>query len=255
MTTWILLRGLGREQAHWGAFQDALRARIPAGDTVLPVDLPGNGKRHRESSPLTVQGMLHAVRAEVAGAASRKPCVVVALSLGGMVALEWASTCPAEVHACILVNTSLRACSPFWQRLRPTAYPALLRWLLPGSLARREASVLAATSNRPLDAMVLAAWVGIATQRPVRRLNVLRQLLGAGRFRAPARIRVPTLVIASRGDRLVSPACSEAIAQANGLPLAQHPWAGHDLPLDDPCWLAERIAGWAAQGFPGRASG
>lgn len=244
-----MLRGLGREQDHWGAFSQELRKRMAAGDTVLAHDLPGNGVRCREASPLTVMRMTEAARLGLQALRCGPPYVLLGLSLGGMVALDWAARYPGEAQACVLVNTSSGTLSPPWERLRPSAYPALLRWILPGSRRCREKAVLDATSNRPVDPGVLQAWTDIAARHPVSRLNVARQVVAAARFRSPARNAVPKLLLASRGDRVVSPRCSEAMARAWDLPLHEHPWAGHDLPLDDPSWLAERIARWAAQGF------
>lgn len=241
MTTWVLLRGLAREARHWGDFPLRLRARLPIGDEVLALDLPGNGGRSRERSPASVAGMVAAARAQVQG---RGPCVLVALSLGGMVALEWAASAPEEVQGCVLINSSLGAVSPFWQRLRPGSYGPLLRALLPGALHERERAIYRMTSNLPVNDAVLERWTGYARSHPVAARNVLRQLLAAARFRAPARVAVPVLVLASRGDRLVSVQCSRALAGAWNLPLREHPAAGHDLPLDDPGWIAEQVLDW-----------
>lgn len=249
MRTWVLLRGLGREQGHWGAFATELRERLGPDEPVVAIDLPGNGSRCHEASPIAVRQMVHAARHHLQSLRCEPPYVLVALSLGGMVALEWAASEPGEVQACVLVNSSVATFSPFWRRLRPRASATLLRWFLPVASRRREQAVFEATSNRPLDPAVLDAWTAIAARRPVSRVNVLRQLLAAARFEAPCGVTTPALVIVSRGDRLVSPACSEAIARAWGLPLQEHPWAGHDLPLDDAAWLADRIAHWAARGF------
>lgn len=241
MTTWVLLRGLAREARHWGDFPQRLRAALPDGDRVLALDLPGNGSRWRERSPATVTGMVAAARAQVHG---EGPFVLVALSLGGMVALEWAASAPEEAEGCVLINSSLGAFSPFWQRLRPGCYVPLLRALLAGPREARERAIYRLTSNLPVRADVLAQWTAHARSHPVTAANVLRQLLAAARFRAPARVEAPTLVLASRGDRLVSAACSRALAAAWSLPLAEHPSAGHDLPLDDPQWIVEQVLRW-----------
>ncbi|HAV70244.1 MAG TPA: alpha/beta hydrolase, partial [Alcanivorax sp.] len=42
-TTWILLRGLVREQAHWNGFADRLAGALGADHRVMCMDLPGNG--------------------------------------------------------------------------------------------------------------------------------------------------------------------------------------------------------------------
>lgn len=247
MTTWVLLRGLGREARHWGRFPAALRARLPAGDRVLAIDLPGNGCLHAQRSPTRVAGMVAAARAQLAALDEPGPFVLVALSLGGMAAAQWAQDAPHEVAGCVLVNSSLGAFSPFWERLRPGRWPLLLRCLLPGtSHWQRERALYRITSAHPLDAAVVEEWVQFARTQPVAPGNLVRQLLAAARFRAPDRCPVAALVLSSAGDRLVSPRCSQAIAAHWRLPHRVHPGAGHDLPLDDPDWVAAAIAEWHA---------
>ena len=53
MSTWILLRGLTREQGHWGTFPALLRVALgPAsGSSIVPIDLPGNGVLNALQSP------------------------------------------------------------------------------------------------------------------------------------------------------------------------------------------------------------
>jgi pimeloyl-ACP methyl ester carboxylesterase len=79
----------------------------------------------------------------------------------------------------------------------------------------------------------------------VSRVNVIRQLAAAARYQAPAGAPLmPVLLLAGAGDRLVSPRCSEALARQWSAPLAVHPTAGHDLPLDDGAWVAGQVKGW-----------
>jgi len=61
------------------------------------------------------------------------------------------------------------------------------------------------------------------------------------------------IVLAGAGDRLVDPRCSLAIARRWHCPLALHPEAGHDLPLDDGAWVAREVRGWCA-GPPARGA-
>lgn len=247
MTTWVLLRGLAREARHWGAFPTLLRSMVSTEDEVIALDLPGNGSLWQEESPDSVAGMVAAARRELALERHRPPCVLVALSLGGMVALQWAAADRA-VSACVLVNSSVGRFSPFWQRLRPRSYPALLSLLAPGQGAlRREVRILRLTSNAAPDRDLAALWAAHAESRPTSRRNILRQLRAASRFRWPGGApAVPTLLLAARRDRLVDVACSRAMAARWGLSLREHPTAGHDLPLDDPQWVAAEIAGWHA---------
>ena len=99
---WILLRGLTREAAHWGGFINAF-ADAQRGARVVAPDLPGNGVLHRAESPATVRGMVEACRAELAAQGVRPPFRVLAMSLGAMVATEWARQAPHEVQACVLM--------------------------------------------------------------------------------------------------------------------------------------------------------
>jgi len=251
MTTWILLRGLGREARHWGRLPGLLQERLP-GARVVTIDLPGSGQSWQCSSPASIAGMVDAVRAELRARSESGPFVVLALSLGGMVAMEWAARFPGELGGCILVNSSAAGLSPFWQRLRPGAWLQLGPWLRPrAAVLDKERAVYRVTSNLPLHDAVVDDWVAIARDRPVAPRNVARQLFAAARYRAPRRLPVPALVLVSAQDRLVSPRASEAIARAWNLPLRMHPSAGHDLPLDDPDWVVQQAVAWVGRGCPG----
>lgn len=246
MTTFVLLRGLVREARHWGDVGERLQGQLGQGDAVIALDLPGNGSRHAETSPMTVRGLLASCRAELLRREVQPPLVLVAMSLGAMVALQWCEQAPGELAGCVLVNTSVRGISPLPQRLRPHNWPALLRLLasdLP--LLQRERLVLMLTSSEPRrHAAVADAWAAYARSHPVRRSNAVRQLVAALLYSAAAPTSVPTLVLASAGDRLVDPRCSQDLARRWRLPIALHPKAGHDLPLDDPQWFVTWVTGW-----------
>jgi len=242
--TWVLLRGLTREASHWGNFPQLLAQRLGPAHRVLALDLPGAGSRHRERSPTDVAALAAACRAALARTGTRGPCMLVALSLGGMVALEWARVAPGELRGCVLINTSAGGDSPMADRLNPRCWGTLMRLLVPGvSPQQREALVLAMTSSDPArHAGIPQQWAAIAAQRPVSRANALRQLLAAARYAAPARAPgVPLVLLASAGDNLVSARCSQRLARRWGVPLHMHPSAGHDLPLDAPDWLLRQL--------------
>jgi pimeloyl-ACP methyl ester carboxylesterase len=246
MTTWILLRGLTREVAHWGPFPDQFSRAMP-GAQVVTLDLPGNGAFHRQGSPWSVHGMAVACQQEMQRRGMAPPYSLLAMSLGAMVATEWAKLAPADIERCVLVNTSFRPFSSFRQRLRPRNYAKLLRLaLLPGNAAAVEATVLRLTSNhvdRHADA--LRQWAAIRGQRPVSGGNAIRQLVAAARYRAPASAPCSkTLLLGSANDQLVHSGCSAAIAAAWVCPLVLHPDAGHDLPLDDPDWVVKQVKTW-----------
>lgn len=252
MKTWVLLRGLTRESGHWGAFPAQLRAQL--GDVrVITLDLPGNGALHAQASPLRVADMADACRQALRAQGIAPPYHLLAMSLGGMVAVDWASRFPAEIAGAVLINTSLRGISPLQWRLRPANWPWLLRLMLRWRQPRRcEEIVLRITSrvcasDRAVRNDVLSHWTALRELHPVTAASALRQLWAAARYAAPTqRPPVPLLVLTSQQDGLVDPRCSLHLAKRWQTALAVHPGAGHDLPLDDGAWVAAQVQQWVA---------
>lgn len=254
MSTWVLIRGLTRESGHWGAFISSFQARFPK-DRVVLLDLPGNGAERLVPSPASVDAMAAHIRDALKRKGLDGPVRVFAMSLGAMATVAWARQAPHEIEAAVLVNTSLRPFSRFWQRLRPASWPSMAR-LASGRLTPREREGVIyrmTCSTRPMPDRVIDDWVEIRKRRPVTTGNALRQLWAAMRFRAPrqcplkpaaGRSQVPLLLLASAHDGLVDPTCSRRLARAWGASLQEHPTAGHDLPFDDGPWAAEAVRRW-----------
>lgn len=263
MTDWILLRGLMREQRHWGDFPRLFQQALPQARIATP-DLPGNGRLHREASPARVAHMVEWCRRDAAARGQRGPVHLLALSLGAMVAVEWAARYPDEIAALVLINTSMRPFSPFYRRLRWQNYGAIAALALRGGAARlerQEQLILRLTSrdhHRPQHAKagaegegeaLLRRWQDYQREYPVSRANALRQLLSAARYRAPAlRPLPPMLVLASAADRLVDARCSLGLAGRWQAECHLHPTAGHDLPLDEGAWVAAKVRDWLTAG-------
>jgi pimeloyl-ACP methyl ester carboxylesterase len=243
-TTWVLLRGLARDSRHWESFPSRLAVALGAGARVLTLDLPGNGSLRGQRSPATVAAMVESYREQLP---KGERVHLLGLSLGAMVAIEWAHRYPREVASLIAVNGSA-AISPPWQRMRPGAAWALASAMLPWrSPQSREEIVARICSNGAGHHAVASRWARYACEDRTSARNAARQLLAAVRYRLPeARPDAPALAIASTSDRLVSVECSIAIARRWNWPLLLHPTAGHELALDDPGWLARQCAGWHA---------
>lgn len=271
MSTWILLRGLTRESRHWGAFPETFRREIGAaadvdvdvdvdgvgvgvggegegeGDRIALLDLPGNGRERALRAPLSVAEMMAFVRSRAVDLGIPLPYRLLAMSLGGMVATEWAQRYPREIERLVLINTSMRPFCGITQRLRPAAWPAMGRvvacW---GHPQESERIVHGLTCNRS-DSVAddIAAWAEIRGTAPVSAANGRRQLWAAARFRADREAPCcPTLLLSSAADRLVAPGCSARIAAQWRAAHVEHPWAGHDLPHDDPRWTSKTIGAW-----------
>jgi alpha-beta hydrolase superfamily lysophospholipase len=250
VTTWVLLRGLTRGSGHWGQFPEIFAQEIEAqqpGSRVMSLDLPGNGALYREASPSRVQDMVEACRAALARRGESGPVHLLAMSLGAMVACDWAARYPQEVSGTVLINTSLRPYSSFLRRIRPANYWKLMALgLLSLGVRWREAGVLKLTSRMVSEPRpVLESWVALQRRHPVAVRNGVRQLLAAMRYRASrGKPSAPMLLLCSQADGLIDWRCSQALSRAWGVPLRLHTQAGHDLPLDDPPWVARAVSDW-----------
>jgi pimeloyl-ACP methyl ester carboxylesterase len=239
MSAWILLRGLTRETRHWGTLPQRLADAFD-GARVLPVDLPGNGEFARLRSSRRVAEMVGFVRDVAARSGVPGPYRVLAMSLGGMVATDWAQRYPHEIESLVLINTSMRPFNRPHERLRPRAWPVLIRIAAHWRDARAAESAIHAMTcnNRHTFADDIDAWAAIRSSAPVSRINALRQLAAAAAFRAAAQPPAcRTLILSSAADGLVNPACSASVAAAWRAPHRQHEAAGHDIPHDDPAWI------------------
>lgn len=249
MNTWIFLRGLTRESRHWGDFVEQFQRCVP-GSRVIALDLPGNGRMYQASSPLNVHDMVEHCRQQLVELGIQPPYSLLAMSLGGMVAVDWSSRHPQDISATVLINTSMRPFSPFYQRLRPANYGALLKLALSDASSETwERTVLRISSNLAIDE-ILPHWTTMRMECPVSRTNALRQLVAAARFRAAkTRPLMPTLLLASEQDQLVAVECSRALARHWQCALREHPSAGHDLTLDDGPWVAAQVQAWLMAGL------
>ena len=236
---WIWLRGLGRETAHWGGLPR--RVELATGEKVLPLDLPGMGRKREQSCPLSMSKLVRQLQEETCDLG---PIKIVAHSLGGNVALNWAAR-DARVQQVVLINSSSRL-SFFNKRLRMLPALGLLScYLSKASFEEREKKVLATVSNNDqAAAAVTALWAEVARRRPVALRQVVRQLVLAAFSRLPTPNQIlhcSVQVLVSRKDRLVASDCSRKLADYYQCSLVTHPEAGHDLPLDDPDWLLTQI--------------
>lgn len=239
----LLLRGLMREQRHWGDFITELQQQFPERQ-VLTLDIPGNGVHFQAQSPCGVADMTDALRQQLIISNGDCALDIIALSMGGMIALDWMWRYPGEIATAVLINSSVRQFAPVPQRLRWQNWGRLLA-LLWQSSAQRERCILELTSNSQVSNQVLLQqWQTWQMEYPVSGYNALRQLWAAAQFTAHARPRQPLLVMTSEADRLVDYRCSLRMQQDWQAALALHLTAGHDLPLDAPEWVCQQIRTW-----------
>ncbi|AKH38860.1 MULTISPECIES: alpha/beta fold hydrolase [Nitrosomonas] len=245
----VLIRGLLRETRHWGGFTEYLQQQFPHANIIM-LDIPGNGRLHDVTSPKTIAGMTEALREKVS---NNQPFRLIALSMGGMIAIDWMMRYPDEVEAAVLINTSARPLSPFYHRLRWAIYPHVIKMIFRSSL-QKESDILTLTSNRHShNSKLLATWQQWQQENPVSTVSARNQFLAALKFSVTSKPKQPVLIVASRADRLVDYRCSLKLAQTWQTNYMQHDTAGHDLSLDEPEWLANIIKQWFNSDFSSTA--
>lgn len=239
----ILLRGLVRESGHWGDFPSELQKAFPDFQ-VECVDLPGCGVYYQEESPDTIEGMAQFVheRVELKDDANN---MIVAISMGAMIATTWLKMHPNKFKAAVFINTSFRGISPFFKRLRVQSYPTILKAFATHSVPEREKYILSLSSNlKQNDQAIVDRWVQLANEHPVSRKNAVRQLVAASKFQAPFLPPSQPILLLTSDDQLVSTECSESIHQMWKTDIERHPSAGHDITVDDSAWVIEKITTW-----------
>ncbi len=243
---WILLRGLARESEHWGAFVPLLQSTFPEAK-ITTLDLPGTGCFYQDTSPNTIKEITSQLRQHAFdNGLIQHPITILALSLGGMVAWEWMRRYPEDISGGILINTSFADLSPFYHRLCWQNYKELLWLIMAPNIHLREARILQLVSNSSDGNKEMEqVWEKIQNARPISFKNCWRQIKAAATYR-PGNIKPiqSVFLLNSLGDRLVAPICSEAISNKWSFEIQLHPWAGHDLPLDDGNWVVLELKNW-----------
>ena len=242
----FLLRGLIRERAHWGSFVGEMEKAFP-GDRIITLEIPGVGDLYRETSPDNLDDMIESMRGSTEEYfAGGEENLLLAMSLGGMMARRWMERFPGDFRKVVLANTSFKGLSPLHHRLRPATMLRFVRiFFTPGMEARESAIIRLVRNNTENHEKILGEWVEIQARRPVSRKSFFNQIKAALTFNPTLdRPEAHLLVLAGGGDRLCDPRCSRKIHETWGGTLAIHPTAGHDLPLDDPPWVIDQIKGW-----------
>jgi len=250
----LLLRGLIRDQRCWGDFPEKLTSHAPH-IKIHFLDLPGIGTENGRDSP----GSIAAIRVDLAkrfhekiaqGKLPKGPWTLFGISMGGMIALDWVNAEPDLFNKLIVVNSSSACIASVHERFNPRILPQIFRALLDMKPETSEKIILQISSNRFLNQdpkihEFLEHQIKWRKERPITRLTFIRQILAASAYRLPPnRPKPKTMIFSSQGDRLVSPKCSQRLAERLAVHRITHPWAGHDLPLDDPEWLARECTEW-----------
>ena len=248
---WLFLRGLARDARHWGPFPKIFEERVPEAK-VFTLDLAGMGTERRRNAPVSVKETMEDARHrwEALNADFGGPWGLLAISFGGMVALEWGSEHPYDFQRIVTINTSVSSLSPAQHRLRPGVWLDFLKIARSKSPIQKERTILGFNSNitAERDSLLEEEWSGYAATKPNPTKNSIRQILAGIGYKAPKQLSPPLLIISSLQDKLCHPTCSWNLANHLGAPVIFHDRAGHDLPLDAPEWLSDQVTTWLQQG-------
>lgn len=244
----FLLRGLTRESGHWGAeFLGAVSAAFP-NSKISQLDLPGSGKYYQEKSGTSVNKLMEFMRErELTNIqATRGKNLILASSLGALVAAEWAEKHPEDFQGIVLAAGSFKKICDLDERANPKIRKELIRVFFEKDLATREAMVLNINSNDEANFdKNLSSWIEMQESRPMTKANMFRQSIAGMRYAFSGNVpQVPVLIIGSRGDRLVSETCTTKVHEAFGGEIAWHETAGHGIPIDAPHWMVSKVQTW-----------
>ena len=241
---WILIRGLIRSSFHWHQFPDELRKQFPH-DRIHCIDIPGNGERFRENTPFSIAAISSDILKQIRNITSENTgnIHIIAISMGTMITTELLRQKEVVIQSAHLINGSAGNLSPPWKRMRTLSLLRLLTAVF--SVEHLEKAILRVTSSLPGadQKRLYDAWICEAHKHPVSARNIIAQLISASSYRLKSDGFRKTNVFVYCGgeDRLVSPDCSRDMANFLNADIFRHEHAGHDLPLDEPYWLAEII--------------
>lgn len=250
--SFYLLRGLTREAGHWGdRTEKALKLEYPNA-VINYLDLPGAGIYHQDKAPLSIKKMVEFIKErDTTFMNDTNDKIIVASSLGGIVAMEWVLQYPMDFVGAVLMSASYRGVCDLNERINPDIRPEMRQVLLSGDTRERENLLVKINAN---DSRYYTSrtddWTRIQNAHPMTKANIARQTIAGLKYSADDRIpSIPILFLASEGDRMVCVECAEKIQAHYGGQLAVHEWAGHSLPDDAPEWIVENISAWTDSTF------
>jgi predicted alpha/beta hydrolase family esterase len=242
MTNIYLLRGLIREKAHWGDFENYIKDKFPQAK-IHYLEIPGTGSFYRDLSPSNFSDMVKFLKKQYQKELEQEgEKVLITISLGGMLAKQWLELHDDFTHL-VMINSSFRGISPLLKRLQPNALKSFLDVLFSQSIYVREKKILDLVCNsQKVRKSLVQSWAKLQSEHPVSIPSFFNQLLCALKFKPQKKpLNQSILVLNSYGDRLCHHQCSEDFQSVWGGELQTHPWAGHDLPADDPVWVMNKI--------------
>lgn len=231
----FLLHSIGTSLHLWDAQADALAGRY----RVVQMDLRGHGLTAVPRGPYSVEQLAADVGAAM-DALDIERAHLAGVSLGGAVALAFASRAPGRVSSLVLCDTAASfPPAAFWREraravradgLEPLVEPALQRWVTAALIDAPEGDGLRAMLRRTDPEGYAAAAEALAA---------------CDLHRDAAALRVETLVLVGELDASTPVATAEALSAAiPGAVLRVLPGLAHLPPMERPLKLTEALGGF-----------
>jgi pimeloyl-ACP methyl ester carboxylesterase len=237
----VLIRGLNRGNIHWADFPEILLQKIPNAKIEF-LEIAGNGTRFNEISPVNAEECLSDLRSKVSFLKNGEKFYLISISLAGMISMLWADRFPNDLNGVVVINSSLGQFSKPWERLNFKNTPRLFPALLSKNTYQKELTILEATSAQPDRIQkFLKPYTEFSDKYPTKFSNLIRQLILANSIKIINTNRLKTLILVGLNDKFVNPNCSYKISKRFNFKLEENAQSAHDLPLDDPNWLADKI--------------
>jgi pimeloyl-ACP methyl ester carboxylesterase len=238
-----LLHGIGSQSGSWAPQLQALALR----HRVIAWDAPGYGRSDALAAAAPVAADYAATLAALWDALDLAEAVVVASSLGALIAGAFAARWPARVAGLVLLNPAggYGRAGPAERETKLAARLERLAALGPEGMARDLAPGMLSPAASA-EARALTSW-STARLRPDGYAQAARMLAGGSLTDDAARYDGPVLVVAASGDTITPPAECEALAAAfphGAFRLLEGP--GHLAYLDVPDTVNALVAEFAA---------
>ncbi|GMA16468.1 3-oxoadipate enol-lactonase [Deinococcus metallilatus] len=224
--TLVFLNSLGSDLRIWDAVAPAFAATL----RTVQYDQRGHGLSDAPPAPYTLRdhtgdlkGLLDTLGIERA--------VLVGVSVGGMIAQDFAAAYPERTEGLVLIGTGVKIGTPdLWnerieaaeqKNLARVAPAALSRWFTPAFFEKRPAE-----ARGYLNMLVRTAPEGYAGTCAALREADLRE--------QTARLKVPAVVLCGEGDTSTPPELNRELADLLGAPLHLIPGAAHIPSVEQP---------------------
>ena len=160
---------------------------------------------------------------------------LVGLSLGGMIATELAHLDPKRFQSLTLINSSLGF--KFWDRLNPRLFLSLgVTKTYSEKYWKKLADFLFVDKSKPKFSQMVTTWTEAVKFHQINAWLIKAQLSSAIIFLNSSvltKLKLPTLIVSSLRDRLVSPTCKDIfVKKIRHAKLRVIAESGH-LPIND----------------------